>query len=171
MGCIILNTSNILQKCWFNIFPLRVETKTIKNKCTIIFLKIKWYPAVLMVLFEDISVQLSDYRYRVTHKGWDWKDDLKSWKVDFPMVKLSLLPWIKSFNGLINNLAKKESSLQFQGIMDISWNRQFRFHSAISKFSSFVGNPLYKAKSFIGKVLKLESFKITVTVPLFTFST
>ena len=42
---------------------------------------------------------------RVTHKERDSKDELKLWydmimSHDDPMVKLSLLPWIKSFNSL-----------------------------------------------------------------------
>ena len=49
--------------------------------------------------------------YRVTHKGWDWKDYLKLCKYDDPKVKLSRLPWIQYFNILFYDLAKKEISL------------------------------------------------------------
>ena len=32
--------------------------------------------------------------YRVTHKGWDCKDDLKFFNYDDPKFKLSLMPCI-----------------------------------------------------------------------------
>ena len=42
--------------------------------------------------------------HRVTHKGWDCKDDLK---FDDSKFKSSLLPCIRSLNGWFNDLAKK----------------------------------------------------------------
>ena len=55
--------------------------------------------------------------YTVTHKERDCKDDLKLVKNDDSIGKLILLSEIKSFSGLFNDLAKKETSLQLQGIM------------------------------------------------------
>ena len=41
------------------------------------------------------------------HKGWDWKDDLNLFKYDYSQFELSLLSWMWSLKGLLNNLANK----------------------------------------------------------------
>ena len=46
--------------------------------------------------------------YRVTHKGWDCKDDIKLLKYDKYKGKSSHLPWIMSFNGLFIDMATKK---------------------------------------------------------------
>ena len=55
--------------------------------------------------------------YRVAHKGWDTKD---TWilKYDDLKFKLNLLPGIWAFNGVFHDLAKRETSLYWQGIMN-----------------------------------------------------
>ena len=42
--------------------------------------------------------------YRVTHKGWDCKDDWKLSKYEDFSVKLNLLPWVLSVKGLFHGL-------------------------------------------------------------------
>ena len=49
--------------------------------------------------------------YKVTHKGWDCTDDPNT----ITLVKLGLLPWIKSFNGLLSDLVKKKNKLTVAG--------------------------------------------------------
>ena len=41
------------------------------------------------------------------HKGWDCKDDLNLFKYDYSKFELSLLSWMWSLKGLLNNLASK----------------------------------------------------------------
>ena len=52
---------------------------------------------------------------RVTHKGWDYKDDLKLKRYDDPEVKLSFLLWMCSLHGLFHDLSKTERSWQSEG--------------------------------------------------------
>ena len=48
------------------------------------------------------------FEYRVSHKEWDYKDDLKLLKYEDFKIKLSLLPEIISFNGLFIDLTKNK---------------------------------------------------------------
>ena len=54
-------------------------------------------------------------KYKVTHKGLDCEDDLRSLK--YNEKKSSAL--IEPFNGLLNDLERKEKSLKLQGIVYI----------------------------------------------------
>ena len=63
---------------------------------------------------DDKNLQLiKEYLPLFTHTGWDCKDDRKD--------TLCLLSeqWAKSFIELLNDLAKKEESLQLQGILNL----------------------------------------------------
>ena len=58
-------------------------------------------------------------------------------------TSLSLLPSMWSLSVLLfNDLAKKERSLQLQGIMT-EGNNQHLFCTVVFEVSSFVGNPVY----------------------------
>jgi len=67
-------------------------------------------------------LNLDEYKlfiYWVTHKGWDCKDDLNSLKYHDLNVKISLLPWKQLFNGLFNDLWRKEIRSHLQESINI----------------------------------------------------
>ena len=65
-------------------------------------------------------------------KGWEYKDDRKLFKYVDSKVKLSGLLQVQSLIGLFNHLAKKEKSLQSQGIANIRKQTVQTTHSRLS---------------------------------------
>ena len=51
-------------------------------------------PIVPLQTLRKIVNYWGELRFRVTHKEWDCKDDLKLFKYDNPKFKLSFLPWM-----------------------------------------------------------------------------
>ena len=45
----------------------------------------------------------------INNKGWDFNDDLKLFKY----INLKIWFWFLAFNGILKDLKKKETSLQF----------------------------------------------------------
>ena len=80
---------------------------------------------------------------RVTHKGWDFKDDTKLFKYDDYKVDLSLLHRIKSFNGIFTDWAKKENKSLVMSINSVQ--------SSLKSHPCLMGNPVGKLcyQSFI----------------------
>ena len=68
-------------------------------------------------------------------KGWEYKDDRKLFKYVDSKVKLSGLLQVQSLIGLFNHLAKKEKSLQSQGIANI---RKQRVQTPYSRLWSLI---------------------------------
>jgi len=54
------------------------------KKAVVWFLSKKFPTIFIIILFKYIVTKT--FNYRVTHKGWDCKDDLKSLKYDDPKV-------------------------------------------------------------------------------------
>ena len=61
----------------------------------------------------------STFMYKVTHKGWNCKDDLKLLKYYDLKIKLRLLSWIQSLKCIFKDFAKKETIYQLHEI--INW--------------------------------------------------
>ena len=69
--------------------------------------------------------------YRIIHKGWDCKDDLKIFNYYDAKVETSLLPKIKPWKGLLNDLAKKEKSLY--SLNSVSVQSSLHYHDPMNK--------------------------------------
>ena len=78
----------------------------------------------------------------VTNKGLDCKDDLKLFKYEDSKFKISVLPWIWSLNGLINDFTMEERNLYCCRESCILGNWQYKFRTVVSEVSFFVGNPV-----------------------------
>ena len=94
----------------------------------------------LNVLLDSLTlIKLDNYLYRVTHKRWDCKDDLKLWNHEDPKVKLRLLPWIYCLLIAYYIIGKENNKFKV-------WKcRQYNCRTTVSEVSSFMGNPvLYK---------------------------
>ena len=59
--------------------------------------------------------------YRIIHKGWDCKDDLKLSKYGDFLIEFNLLTWIKSFKDLFNDLTMNEpKQTQLKEVMNLN---------------------------------------------------
>ena len=73
-------------KSFFHIWTVRVVIFNFRDKWILFSF---WIQNILKRRKKSSFINF----YRVTHKGWDCKDDLKLFKYDNSKVKLSLLPW------------------------------------------------------------------------------
>ena len=73
-------------KSFFHIWTVRVVIFNFRDKWILFSF---WIQNILKRRKKSSFVNF----YRVPHKGWDCKDDLKLFKYDNSKVKLSLLPW------------------------------------------------------------------------------
>ena len=90
----------------------------------------------------SLAHYVADFKYKVTHKEWDLKDDLKLFKPDDSKVKLILLPRIQSINMAYSMIrGKKETRLQLKIIINIRF-REYKFCKVVDEVSSSMVNPV-----------------------------
>ena len=87
------------------------------------------------------------YSDRVTHKGWDCKDDLKLIKYVNYNVKLSIFLWVLFFNSPFIEMTTKETGLLLQRILSIRKIKDkfctvYSVQCTVTEVSSFVDNPV-----------------------------